>query len=96
MKVKKIGRPSTYAKIIGTIIKRGYVKESKFIKKLVPTKLGSQVYMYLTEKFGTLVSEERTRRLEEDMDLIERGEKEYTSVIDELYEELTKMIGERN
>jgi len=96
MKVKKIGRPSTYSKIIGTIIKRGYVKESKFIKKLVPTKLGSQVYMYLTEKFGTLVSEERTRRLEEDMDLIERGEKEYTSVIDELYEELTKMIGERN
>ncbi len=88
MKEKGIGRPSTYAKIIQTILQRGYVRESKKQKKLMPTQLGREVYSFLTRNYGPLVSEERTRLLEELMDKIERGELDYQKVLHELYEEV--------
>ncbi len=88
MKERGIGRPSTYAKIVQTILQRKYVKETPKHKKLVPTKLGMHVYAWLTERYGSLVSEQRTRELEAQMDLIERGEKEYQEVLRELYEEI--------
>ncbi len=88
MKEKGIGRPSTYAKIVQTILQRGYVVESSKFKKLVPTTLGIEVYKFLTKNYGALVSEERTRLLEELMDRIERGELDYQKVLHELYMEV--------
>ncbi|RLG75806.1 MAG: reverse gyrase [Thermoprotei archaeon] len=89
MKDKGIGRPSTYAKIINTLLQRKYVIEKK--KRLIPTDLGIKVYTYLLQNYSRLVSEERTAMLEELMDEIERGEKNYLDVLDELYDEITSL-----
>ena len=86
MKERGIGRPSTYAKIIQTLIQRKYVVEKA--RRLIPTGLGKDVYEYLVKNYKSLVSEERTAMLEEVMDLIERGERDYQDVINELYNEI--------
>jgi reverse gyrase len=88
MKNKKIGRPSTYATIIATLLKRGYMLESKKVKRLVPSKLGINVYNFLTSKYSKFVSEERTRQLLELMDLIEDGKEDYRQVLKQLYDEI--------
>jgi len=90
MKEKGIGRPSTYAKVLGTILKRGYVIESKN-KYLVPTAIGKSVYSYLYNNFEPFVSEETTRLLEQNMEAIERGELNYIDVLRNLHEELQKL-----
>ncbi|MEM4870340.1 MAG: reverse gyrase [Thermofilaceae archaeon] len=90
MKEEGIGRPSTYAKIIATLIDRRYVIETKR-HKLVPTDLGLKVYSYLSENFGDLISVERTRIVEELMDKVERGEVDYMTVLRDLYEEVVKI-----
>ncbi len=92
MKERGIGRPSTYAKILQTLLKRHYVLERGRLGKLIPTLLGREVYSYLTEKSGEriarLVSEERTAMLEKLMDLVENGERRYLDVLQELYNEI--------
>ncbi|AJC70975.1 reverse gyrase [Thermococcus guaymasensis DSM 11113] len=88
MKERGIGRPSTYAKIVETLLRRGYVIETKGRKKLVPTEKGIKVYHYLISKYRELVSEEKTRELEEKMDLIEEGRLNYLEVLNELYNEI--------
>lgn len=91
MRIRGIGRPSTYAKIVDTLRIRKYVKEVRG-KRLAPTRRGVMIYSYLMDRFGSLVSEERTRLLEEKMKLIESGEVSYQSVLSELFEELTKTV----
>ena len=82
MRRRRIGRPSTYAKIVQTLLDRKYVvQRGKF---LYPTKLGVEVYTYLRENFPHYTSEEFTRELEELMDRVERGEVDYQEVIREL------------
>ncbi|MDV3103211.1 reverse gyrase [Thermococcus waiotapuensis] len=93
MKERKIGRPSTYAKIVETLLRRGYVLETKGRKKLVPTEKGIKVYHYLVSKYRGLVSEERTRELEEVMDRIEEGKADCQEVLNGLYSEITEFIG---
>ncbi|RLF25386.1 MAG: reverse gyrase, partial [Thermoprotei archaeon] len=88
MRKRGIGRPSTYAKIIRTLLERRYVIESRKKRRLIPTKLGIKVYEFLSQNYKTLVSEERTRKLEELMDKIELGQEDYQKVIKELYEEM--------
>ena len=88
MKERGIGRPSTYAKIIQTLLQRNYVIESKKTKKLIPTDLGVKVYTYLSRNYFQLISEERTAMLEKIMDEIEEGKRNYVDVLDELYEEI--------
>ncbi|ASJ10946.1 reverse gyrase [Thermococcus sp. P6] len=92
MKERKIGRPSTYAKIVETLIKRYYVIETRGRKKLVPTEQGVKVYHYLVSKYRDLVSEEKTRELEEIMDRIEEGKADYEEVLGGLYEEIQKFL----
>lgn len=86
MKNKGLGRPSTYAKILESIRRHGYIIESKKRKYLIPTNIGIKVYEYLTTNFPELVSEDTTRRLEEVLDLVEKGVKDYTEVLRTTYE----------
>ncbi|NPA41304.1 MAG: reverse gyrase [Aquificae bacterium] len=83
MKRRGLGRPSTYAHIVQTLLDRGYVKEVK--GRLVPTKRGIEVYNFLRSKYPDYTSEELTRKLEEAMDKIERGELDYLQVLREVY-----------
>ncbi|CAB50173.1 reverse gyrase [Pyrococcus abyssi] len=92
MKERGIGRPSTYAKIVQTLLQRGYVIETKGRKKLVPTEKGIKVYQYLVSKYKDLVSEERTRQLEKIMDEIEEAKADYQEVLRELHEEIKRYI----
>ena len=92
MKERGIGRPSTYATIVNKIIQRRYVFVSKKQEKLVPTPLGIEVYDYLDMNFREMVSEERTRTLEEKMDRISEGREDYINVLKELYKEIMDVI----
>ncbi|HEW63858.1 reverse gyrase [Fervidicoccus fontis] len=92
MKERGLGRPSTYATIISKILTRRYALESGKYRKIVPTKLGINVYNYLSANFSKLVSEERTRSLEEKMSRVANGEEDYRNVIEELYREISEIF----
>jgi len=91
MKERGIGRPSTYAKIVKTLLDRHYVIEVKN-GKLVPTKLGIRVYEFLKEKYGDLVSEERTAEVQKYMDMIEEGKIDYRDVLKDFYNEILEKV----
>ncbi len=80
MKRRGLGRPSTYAEIVTTLIERRYVKVLKG-GRLYPTRLGRKVYNYLRKNFSQHVDENLTRELERAMDLIEAGELDYQGVL---------------
>ena len=90
MREHGIGRPSTYAKILQTLLERRYVYMGPG-GGLTPSKKGIMVYEYLASKFPNIISEERTRQLEEKMDRVERGEVEYQSLLGELYAEMSSL-----
>ncbi|QOR95022.1 reverse gyrase [Thermosphaera chiliense] len=92
MKENGIGRPSTYAKIIQTLLDRRYVDVTKKHKALRPTERGMFIHKFLNEKFGEVVSVETTRRLEEDMEMIEKGRISYMKILEKLYDELREKI----
>ena len=79
-----IGRPSTYAPIIYTIIERGYVERNA--KKLVPTALGITVNDVLAAQFTDIVDVKFSARMEDNLDKIEEGTTEWTAVISEFYD----------
>jgi len=90
MKKKAIGRPSTYAKIIQTLLDRTYVKEVKNL--LFSTKRGFVVFNFLNSYYGDYVSEEFTRKLEADMDAIEQGNLNYEDVLKQVYYDVKKFV----
>ena len=67
-----IGRPSTFASIMGTIVKRGYVDRKS--GKLIPTFLGLAVTQLLEQHFTNLVNKQFTANMENSLDEISRGE----------------------
>jgi DNA topoisomerase-1 len=80
---KGIGRPSTYASIIDTILARQYV-----FKKggaLAPTWVAFSVVQLLEEHFPNLVDYQFTAQMEDDLDTISRGEKEHTDYLNHFY-----------
>ena len=83
MEDKNIGRPSTYASIISVLINRKYVKRVK--KTLEPTKLGFDVTGILSEYFADIVDVKFTGEMEDNLDGIELGDKEWRSVIADFY-----------
>jgi reverse gyrase len=89
MKERGIGRPSTYAKIIATILERRYALERN--NRVVNTTLGFKVYKFLSSKFRKYVSEETTQKLEEIMNKIEQGKVNYKEVLKELYQEIMEI-----
>lgn len=80
---KGIGRPSTYAPIISTILARAYVIRDK--KFLMPTELGEKVIGLLTEHFKDIVNDEFTANMEKKLDDVEDGEKNWIDIIREFY-----------
>lgn len=78
-----IGRPSTYASIIKTIEDRGYVNKEQ--KALVPTDTGDVVSSWLEKNFGNYISDTFTAEMEDDLDAISRGEKEYAKTLKAFY-----------
>jgi DNA topoisomerase-1 len=78
-----IGRPSTYAATIGTIERRGYIFRAG--KALVPSFTAFAVTRLLREHFGDLIDVAFTAEMEEDLDQISRGEREWLDFIREFY-----------
>ncbi|MDP4007003.1 MAG: DNA topoisomerase, partial [bacterium] len=79
-----IGRPSTYAPILSTIQERGYVlKDEK--RRLAPTELGQVVSKLLVEHFPAIVDVGFTADMEEDLDAISEGKKEWVPMLQEFY-----------
>ena len=79
-----IGRPSTYAAIISTILEREYVERSE--KKLVPTELGFTVNDLLVKYFDSVFNVGFTAQMEERLDSISRGETAMEPVLSQFYE----------
>ena len=87
-----IGRPSTYASIISVIQDRGYVERED--KKFKPTSIGTTVSDFLVKNFADIVDYDFTAEMEEDLDRIARGEKEWRKVMGAFYKPFEKKIGE--
>jgi DNA topoisomerase-1 len=79
-----IGRPSTYAPTISTILERMYVEKQE--GKFIPTALGFAVSDFLMEYFPDVFDYQFTAHLEDDLDEIANGKKEWAPVIKEFYE----------
>jgi DNA topoisomerase-1 len=78
-----IGRPSTYAPTIATIVRRGYVFRQS--KALVPSFTAFAVTKLLREHFGDFVESDFTAEMEDDLDEISRGEREWVAFLREFY-----------
>lgn len=89
MKERGIGRPSTYSKIISVLLERDYIILKN--NKLIPLKKGIDAYELLRENYREFISEERTRLLEEMMDSVEKGDKDYLCAVREVLEEVEKI-----
>ena len=87
---KGIGRPSTYAPTITTILTRRYIE--KVQKQLVPTDLGRVVNNLLIENFGNIINEEFTANMEEQFDKIAEGEENWKKVIRDFYTPFEKIV----
>ena len=92
MEEKGIGRPSTYAPTMSTILEREYVaKEGKTLR---PTALGEAVNTLLMEKFPDIVDLKFTARMEQSLDEVGDGEKQWKQVIRDFYEGFDESLGE--
>ena len=78
-----IGRPSTYAPTIDTIQKRNYVRMDQ--KRFIPTEVGEIVNEQVVDYFPDIIDIDFTRHMEENLDAVAEGEKEWRQVIDEFY-----------
>lgn len=87
---KGIGRPSTYAPTITTIIARGYVMREN--KRLYPTELGKMINTMMTQYFGSIVDTEFTAGLEDQLDEVEDGEMDWHEVLQEFYPPFETML----
>lgn len=85
-----IGRPSTYASIISTLQNREYVYLET--KRFYPTDVGRIVNKFLTNYFTQYVDYEFTARLEDELDAISRGEKQYKPVLKTFWEPFTELV----
>ena len=85
-----IGRPSTYATIVGTIKDRGYVilKDKKF----EPTEIGEETTDKLQEFFSGIVNVEYTANMEQDLDEIAEAKKDNIAVLHEFYDEFEPLV----
>jgi len=88
-----IGRPSTYASIISTLQDREYVEMEG--KSFLPTPLGKIVNKFLTDHFTRYVDYEFTAKLEDELDAISRGEKDWKPLLEQFWERFSKQVEEK-
>lgn len=93
---REIGRPSTYATIIETLLNpnRGYAKLSE--KSIMPTDRGMQLADYCNRSFPTLINLNYTKELESNLDLIAKGKLSYLEYMKNFYKNLQEIIENTN
>ena len=85
-----IGRPSTYAPIITTIVDRGYVEKDQ--KKLKTTPLGQAVNTVMMEQFPDIVNVKFSADMEKKLDVVEAGQADWVKTIDDFYQSFEKSL----
>ena len=85
-----VGRPSTYASIVGTLSQRQYVTREK--RTLIPTELGMSVSALLVDKLGELFDVKFTAAMEEALDAVEKGDIGWTAMLREFYERFEQWL----
>lgn len=88
-----IGRPSTYASIISTLQSREYVEMDG--KRFLPTDIGRIVNSFLTQHFSRYVDYDFTAKLEDELDEIARGEKEWIPVLERFWTGFHQQVEEK-
>ncbi len=88
-----IGRPSTYANIIYTLQQREYVLLEK--KRFTPTDIGTIVTKLLTTHFSRYVDYDFTAQLEDDLDAVSRGEKDWIPLMEQFWSQFKQLIDEK-
>lgn len=87
---KGIGRPSTYASIISTLLNREYVELDN--RRFIPTMIGKVVNDFLTNHFERYVDYDFTARLEDDLDAVSRGEREWKPLLGDFWGDFSGTI----
>ena len=85
-----IGRPSTYAPTLSTILQRGYVERDG--KALKPTIVGETVTRLMKEQFGKIVDVKFTAEMERELDEVEEGKTEWVGMMHHFYDDFTDML----
>lgn len=85
-----VGRPSTYAPTISTLFSRGYIKSKN--RSLIPLKIGRIVHQVLKNFFSDIIRIDFTAKMEEDLDKIAQGEKNYLDVLKEFYVSYKRLL----
>ena len=85
-----IGRPSTYAPLITTIVDRGYVEKDQ--KKLKTTPLGQAVNTVMMEQFPDIVNVKFSADMEKKLDVVEAGQADWVKTIDDFYQGFEKSL----
>ena len=88
-----IGRPSTYAPTITTIIARGYVRKEQ--KQLVPQEVGLLVNDFLVKHFAEVIDTEFTANMENSLDEVAEGKLEWNKIIRDFYGPFAKKLAEK-
>ena len=94
LEARDIGRPSTYASIMKTIEDRGYVRKEG--KTLFPTDTGDVVSSFLEENFGEYISDTFTALMEDELDDIANGKREYVKTLKDFYVPFQKDVKEKD
>lgn len=87
---KAIGRPSTYATIVTTLLKRKYIAQEN--KAFIPTELGKKVNEILIKNFEDFFNVQFTAQMEEELDTIAKGSKDYAQVVGKFYYPLENLL----
>jgi len=88
-----IGRPSTYAATLSTIVDRGYVRIEE--RRLRPELIGEVVCDFLVEHFSDYVDKQFTARMEDDLDEVARGERAWVPLLEAFYGPLRDRVEEK-
>ncbi len=94
LEAEGIGRPSTYAPTISTVLTRGYLE--KDAKQLKPTEIGTLVNDFLVEHFPKVLDYQFTARMEEMLDEVEEGKEKWQEEIRDFYEPFHKLVEDKN
>jgi DNA topoisomerase-1 len=87
-----IGRPSTYASIISTLVARKYVNLEQ--RRFIPTDVGRIVSRFLTQYFTQYVDYDFTAKLEDELDEVSRGEKAWVPLLDAFWGPFKHLVGD--